>query len=1197
MDPTDVSPAAPASEPVVPPAPEADGVSNGDVDWLFRGKLKKIKKAEDRKEEKRAEAASSGAPATTKPEPAPPAKPAAPPAPAKPALPAAKPASPPQKPATPSPPPQQPPATQSPAQPLKNKHVSLKLEKFKFGRSRLLLLALATAPVAPTTPAAAPAPQKRRGLINLGSLKHENPANNSGNESPLGLAPPLRSNSMSKRGLFSLISLKLKAASAYQPPGSPVKLDQMLMGLGGYYSPGNSQDLLLLDKPPVGMGAGTGGRRRGSLVLSALSGGSSSSSPAPAKRVVLNKNPNREKLAAFSGIPLERVTFAIDQLAYDPQQQIPLRRPKKGNVLVPEDLVAPPPRLLMGISLSDGGKLAQEAHYLERELLLAIESQRRALVEADKHALEAHVVAKKLALEVCGFKSKHGSATVALELEDEEGTLVDQKAGNLEIEKPMHHHEAHFGAEEVTTPTSDDGTADASQLLLETIYTRCCHLREILPIPATLKQLKGKLKPLQVLKMLNPKPTLIDVLLFADFIAITPINTVIFDNVTMTLEMLKHFLALLVHNHLLEKLLLRNVAVDAAGWRMLCKFLASNRTVKKLDISQQKVKSDTAPGSVRNRMDWDLMTSAIEARGGIEEFVMNGCKLPDATFALLIRRAVLLLTFRLGIAATELNVAKAEAVAEWVGSPSTKCIGIDIAFNDLTQGQLAPFARAFALGNAKLIFLSLNLTGLHDVDSTADFLEAVGKIPTLRFLDLLLVPEVFPGLITRLATILPKYPLLKRIHFDLDELLLHSIGAIADILPKIPGLVHVSLLGNGKIMPGAAGALYQTVKHLQLIHTLDMDSDQVPEELSQKIAFYLMRNLDHTYNREMHPDGDEELIFDGRLLMEAAEKLMTELESADAPIEDPKVQKMITNALIERTRAVRTDLHSQIDRLFAKRREGTLLFDGKERLLRLCLLDSSLEKVVNMFEDYAINHGYLLRTVLPPDAGSLARQAPTSEEVAKALARLTLPPLITLHSRARDVVTMGPITAPLWNNGIAPPPANPPTAATFTPHQVVTECDNGQLLTVDGATGRPVLMRLLLQTLSHGRELELEEGEIHKLGVYMREHEHPDKNELKVPMLSTIPLGLQLRDAIIAAKGIELVTDLIDRISTDHPNFVYTQGGDLPTLPSTKTQAALPDDNIDEGSIDLADPPVPSQVAHVYDKLLNEAQRVRSNKQ
>ena len=254
------------------------------------------------------------------------------------------------------------------------------------------------------------------------------------------------------------------------------------------------------------------------------------------------QNPNRRKvpIEEISEVRLRRVTFSVDKLEHDPQQQIPSRKPKRGNVLIPQDINAPPPRLCLGISVNesnnkDDSKSHNHSKYSDHEIALAEDAQRRAIIEAEKHAQEAHRQAKKIAQEVSGYRShrfisiKEGGSVGNSntngndndEDDDEVEEAVDKKLANdVSVDGPLHVHEQHF-EEEIESKTGE------KTISLETIYTRCCHLREILPIPATLKQLKNKTAPLEVLKMLNPKPTLIDVLSFSDFIAITPINTVI----------------------------------------------------------------------------------------------------------------------------------------------------------------------------------------------------------------------------------------------------------------------------------------------------------------------------------------------------------------------------------------------------------------------------------------------------------------------------------------------------------------------------------------------------------------------------------------------------------------------------------------------------------------------------------------------
>lgn len=1112
---------------IVPRVDHDTGVSNGDVDWLFRGKSKKLTKKmnldKDQRETKEEQKETTNA------------------------------------------------KDASPSADEVEKERS-KLDKLRIGRSRLSLASSVgdtdTTEAAATNPAGSAVPQRRRSSLSFisaaagGTIDPDTP--------PAGV---VRSNSNGKsKSLFSSFSLKFKQPT---PPAAPVassptsaspiapkRKDASLVG--STTNPSEKQDLAsFINKPLAGVGIPINIKRKGSMSSSVDSRDSlvekerwffkgrrdserrPSVAETPEERVVYNKNPNRKApFKELNGVVLRRVNFAIDKLEYDPQQQIPSRRPKKGNVLVPEDLTAPLPRLSQGISVANAEKATLEVKYSEKELAMAVEAQRRALLEAEKHAYEAHLSAKRIANEVAQYKAK----TSAKEEENE----PDHDVEAIAIDKPLHVHENHFNEEHVS---------GVKELSLETIYTRCCHLREILPIPATLKQLKNKSQPLEVLKLLNPRPTLIDVLSFSDFIALVPINTVIFDNVTMTTEMLRHLLASLVHNKQLEKLSLRNVPIDDLGWKYLCKFLSRNTSVKKLDISQQRIRSDTPKSSIRSSMDWDLLIRAIVARGGIEELVINGCKLLDETFRDLIRNAVSLSTYRLGVASCELNLFKAQTITDWIAAPNSKCMGVDVAFNDLSQGQLRPFIDTFKTGKARLVFFSLNSTKLHDVNEMLELLESLINIDTLRFLDLSSLPALFPGIISSLNKYLPRFPFIKRIHFDLNELSSQAIGAIADILPKVKTLVHVSFIGNRNITHGCAAVLYSAVKQSLSLFTLDLDYDLIPDLLSQKIAFYLMRNMDHevtlTYSNE------EELMFDGSLLMETAEKIMKEQdEHASSQNHDLKVQKIITNAFIERTRLVRLDIHRAIDDLFEKRNKGLLSFDGKENLIRFCLLDASLEKVVHMYEEKA----------------KLFEETPVE-----------LPPDFhdQLHESSTELITAGPILSPhnttfdkqsCFFQNIDP---------TLQPHQVVIESlSDGTNVPVDHLTGRPVLIRSISQTSTHAKEQEKEEGELHRWGFFMQQRNNDQK---QVPMLNVLPLGSELREAIITAKGIESVTDLISRISNDR---------DIEQIYNLENVKRLVESEADDTAlIDLAeDCGVNAVVDEVYEKLLNDAERVRSNK-
>lgn len=1111
-----------------------------------------------------------------------------------------------------------------------------KLDKFKLGRSRSSSTSSVSSQhldngITPTTPIVS----RRKGSLSF--ITNSNPKTLT-NEADMQREVQ---NSGSKRSIFSSFSSKFKSGnspniSSTSPSSSAIPSTNSSIPIKA--ASDNFESVSPISVPITS-------RRRSSIVSKfSLSPKDSEKDWFTRRSSVLSQDNSlrdknnkevqssklcREKVERrnLNAIKLKRVLFAVDKLPSDPQQQIPSRRPKKGNVLIPEEMMSPSPRLSQGISLNDGngGKIpsSSDVKYSDKELQIAIQQQTRSRIESEKHANEAHLSAKRIAHEVSHYKtrlsSKISEATENMTSnDDDEGNACNSdfahEVGNIEIDKPLHLHEKHF--EDLLALDSDD-------LSLETIYTRCCHLREILPIPATLKQLKNKTAPLQVLKLLNPKPTLVDALSFSDFIGITPINTIIFDNVFMTTEMFKHFLASLVGNKSLEKLSLRNVPIDSVGWCYLCKFLSTNKTVKKLDISQQRIKPDTKSSCIRSNMNWDLFIEAIVTRGGIEELVINGCKLSDSTFKSLVDNAVKLSTFRFGIASIELNTFKAKVVADWISDPKSKCVGVDIAFNDLTNGQLIPFIDAFRRGTLKLIFFSLNSTYLKDTQEVSELLEALTYVRTLRFLDLSSLPDLFPGIISKLSECLPRYSSLKRIHFDLCELSNQAINAIADILPKIEGLLYVSFLGNRNLNNNSAGILYTAVKLSGSIISLDLDYDLVSDTLSQRIAFYLMRNMDKTVNSEIASnDNEEDLIFDGSLLMESAEKFL--IKNEEGKEEDANIQKLINNALIERTRAVRRELHKSIDKFFEKRNNGTLSLEEKETLLRFCLLDASLEKMVYLFEENEKSQGS-------------SEEKHSSSQLQVQLPHIDLSNMHDMHESSKELLTSGPILSPhntFHNSQGYFPQADP----SFQPHQVVIDSSSdGTKVPIDNFTGRPVLMRSISHTSVHAKEQEQEEGEFHRWGFFIEQRnndttqsEGKDKESKDIPALNVLPSGSELRDAIIEAKGIESITDLIgkinnNRVSIDNiytlaenenisslkekpvtDNLKHDKENTMKNEPIKLSQVTSPShdgdnysfdsENDSDGVRDTSNQEVNAVVDEVYDKLLNDAQRVRSNK-
>lgn len=868
----------------------------------------------------------------------------------------------------------------------------------------------------------------------------------------------------------------------------------------------------------------------------------------------------------LSKIPLKRVAFAVHKLKEDPQQQIPSRKPRMGNVLVPEEILAEPARLNVGIADANNPEAVTKPVVDQKALKRAIDAQRRALIESDKHAQEAHDAAERMAKEVTSFKKmKHFTPSTKEELQEEHQAML-QNQPEVEIDKPLHEHVDYFQQQEEPSYKPEEG------IPLELVYTRCCHLREILPIPATLKQLKNKSEPLAVLKMLNPKPTLIDVLSFSDFLSITPVITTIFDNVSMSTEMLKVILSSLKSSKTLEKLSLRNVAIDSHGWLYLCKFLLTNRSVLKLDISQQKIKADTPAHLFRSNMDWGLFSDTLYIRGGIDELVVNGCKMETLQFKQFITKGVSK-TKRLGLAATNLNTEKCKAVADLISRPDSCCVGVDVGFNDFSDGQIKPLTKC---STSKLVFFSLNSTNI-GLSDCQEMIESLSKIPTLRFLDLSNNPKLFPNVISVLREYLPLFPDLRRIHFELNELSSEEIIAIAHILPRCPQLIHVSFLGNKSIDYPAAASLYAAIKGSK-IYTMDVDHELIEDELGSKMAFYLMKNMEKSmnFNAIESTDNEDDLMFDGSVFAQAAEKL---LENKLGPKgkgnekDSEYTKRVLAETVIEKASRIRKDLHDTMDKLFDQRLHGQLSLEGKEKLLRFCLLDNSLEKVVQLFEENA--------------------SASVSEEV-------------QLHQGLTEILETGPLVSPRPSNEDPKHLAIPVVTSLDQPHQVVVDSNKeGISIPIDKSTGRPVIFKQMSKNSVKAKKQEEEEGEFHRWGFFVQQQNSilpgspvsspvvlpvSDKKLVEPPKLSIVPSGGALREAVMRAKGIESISDLIDNISHDRVKLENIYSCDVKS-PNSPVSIASTDSLHDPSGLEHD-----SAIDEVYDKLLNDLVKVRSNK-
>ncbi|KAH3661343.1 hypothetical protein OGAPHI_006750 [Ogataea philodendri] len=624
--------------------------------------------------------------------------------------------------------------------------------------------------------------------------------------------------------------------------------------------------------------------------------------------------------------PIRKVAFATTTFINDPPQQIPSRHPRKGNVEVGPD-----------------GELV--IHKINPE------DQKNAaggiVVGGSGHLRLIHQDGEASA--------EMGRSSSDLTINRQDKDLAAQKArtdkdstrnlDDIKIDKPMVKRKKRMEAPVVT-------------LKLDELYTRCCHLREILPIPATLKQIpKGTTEPLALLQLRNPYPSLIEVLSFADFVRIAPINCVSLDGVHLTLEMFRIILASLLNKRYLEKLSLRNTPIDQAGWKSLCWFLSMNNVLRRLDLTQcpslelnvQKLKrpskdQERMQCNVQNRsdMDWSLMTATLMIRGGMKEMVLSGCKINDLDVFKNFLKLGLKNSFKIGLAYNELTLQHCEVVVDWM-SANKDLVGIDLGYNDLSS-LLRPFIDYTKRSdfNAGLSLLSLNSCNLLDSEDTVAVFDSFSKLPHLKYLDVSNNRKLFQTFMNKFVTYLPLFPDLTRLNLDGNDFTPVAIIQLSETLPLLKKLNYLSIKDN-RLTEACCESICRSLKYSKSLFNLDFDPEGTPAGFQERIGLLTMRNMERTLYGDK--GGDAEL--NSLLSISPGEKsftqLVTDMLKADINPSDQEVKDFFTHA-----HKLTNELQATISELAAIQLERKLSFEGKETLIRLLMIRSSLEKCVQL---------------------------------------------------------------------------------------------------------------------------------------------------------------------------------------------------------------------------------------------------------
>ena len=707
-------------------------------------------------------------------------------------------------------------------------------------------------------------------------------------------------------------------------------------------------------------------------------------------KAVLDSNPS------FKGLkPLKRVAFHSSTFLIDPPQQIPSRTPRKGNVEV-----------------SSNGTV--KIRPLTEEEKIEIEKSQRGLgggiivggTGAIGYSSKDAGPPKPIVEDdnEGGSASDNNCDSINLSSIDPDEPTVDAHAKSLTIDKPMAHHQ----------PVSY--SAPVKKMALDTMYARCCHLREILPIPAILKQIpKGSMAPIPVLQMRNPTPTMIEIQSFSDFLRIAPVICVCLDGVNLSVEQFKILLSAMSAKKQLEKLSLRNTPINEEGWSLLCWFLSRNTVLNKLDITQcpslsvnilkkkkKKVESKFEENLVRmtsnkeNRsdVDWELFVATLVARGGIEELILTGCCIQNnEVFEKLMSLAVLKRTSRLGLAFNQLTPRHMKVLVDnWLLKDFAR--GIDLGYNDfLSSNMLKPIIDLTKrpdyeqiIAKSTLSFMSLNSTNLTLNDSFKEVTERfIMRLPNLKYLDFSNNPHLF-GIFNKnegkkaeqneetsvayFISKLPLFPKLIRLHLENENFSQSSVLQIAEILPFCLNLGYFSILGTD-LDTTCASALVNAVKNSKSLINLECNTEGFPDVFKDRIGLYTMRNMEKVLYSAKKADEKEPILSENpksESLTEQLHSILTLKAQKKLDLKSPEMVKFV-----ERAKSIRHELRQTINDLLKLQLKNALELNGKETLIRLIFIDSSIEKGLQLIDPSLVDasHGSATWTkVIGPREGN-----------------------------------------------------------------------------------------------------------------------------------------------------------------------------------------------------------------------------------
>ncbi|KAK4229643.1 hypothetical protein QBC38DRAFT_98843 [Podospora fimiseda] len=384
------------------------------------------------------------------------------------------------------------------------------------------------------------------------------------------------------------------------------------------------------------------------------------------------------------------------------------------------------------------------------------------------------------------------------------------------------------------------------------IYRRCCQLRETPILKKITEQLmdttnfSAETGMVEKLDLSGYYMQLPDLITLGDYLAVVPVRELILDSCGLADEGLRVVLAglLAARRHqkvpialkrrqqqrskcplstesdglteqggVVERLVLKNNKIGPEGWRHICLFIYLCKTLKSLDLSGIQFPrfvpspcppqgADGQPAKKQTQALCTLLTRSLGERLGgatLSLLSMGQTGLSTDQLGAVIDGVIQCGIKRLGIAHNDINSEGLAHVARFL--KSNLCEGLDLGGNDLRES-LGILADSLDVEKCPLWALSLADCNLAP-SSLCKLFPTLVKLEHFRFIDLSHNHDLFssdPSAVAVLRRYLPKMACLKRIHLADCTLNAEQAIALAEILPEITGLAHVSFLENKQLV-------------------------------------------------------------------------------------------------------------------------------------------------------------------------------------------------------------------------------------------------------------------------------------------------------------------------------------------------------------------------------------------------------------